>query len=303
MLDPRALYTVEDDVWASVAGTRPTLVHLLEGYVDAGQVAKQLSEHLLGTLNPELMVTFDHDQLHDYRSRRPAMVFDTNTWVDLTDYRLAIHKVTDASGRVFLLLSGPEPDTQWNRAARAILDIARDLDVPELVSAQGVPMGVPHTRPILVTGHATDPELVKDNPVWIDRVTVPGSFSSMLEYLSGQEGRLGRGFVAHVPHYLAPGAYVPAALAVLDHLRGTTGLDLPPGEMATLGLQTLAQLEDEVASDGELGPLVSALEQQYDELQESGKRSVPSADEIGAAVEQFLAEQEDDEGEPGATHQ
>ena len=39
MLDPRALYTIEDDVWASVEGTRPTLVHLLDGYVDAGQVA------------------------------------------------------------------------------------------------------------------------------------------------------------------------------------------------------------------------------------------------------------------------
>ncbi len=303
MLDPRALYTVEDDVWATVAGTRPTLVHLLEGYVDAGQVGKQLSEHILGTMNPELLVTFDHDQLHDYRSRRPAMVFDTNTWTSLTDYRLAMHKVTDASGQVFLVLSGPEPDTQWNRATAAVLGIIEELDVPLLVTAQGVPMGVPHTRPVLVTGHATDPELVQDNPVWIDRVTVPGSFSAMVEWQAGQTGRLGRGFVAHVPHYLAPGQYAPGALAVLDRIRQATGLDIPPGELATLALQTLAQLEGEVESDGELGPLVKALEQQYDELQASGRPSVPSADEIGAAVEQFLAEQGDDPEEGRAPHQ
>lgn len=296
MLDPRALYTVEDDVWNSVAGTRPTLVHFLEGYVDAGQVARQLGEHIRESFTSELMVTFDHDQLHDYRSRRPAMVFDTNTWTNWTDYQLAIHKVTDASGRTFLLLNGPEPDMQWNRAAAAVMGIVEQLDVPLLVTAQGVPMGVPHTRPVLVTGHATDPELVTDNPVWIDRVTVPGSFSGMLEWQAGLTGRLGRGFVAHVPHYLAPGSYAPGALAVLDKIRAATGLDIPPGELATLALQTLSQLEGEVESDGELGPLVKALEQQYDELQSSQRPTVPSADEIGAAVEQFLAEQ-DDKGE------
>ena len=297
MLDPHSLYTIEDDVWGSVAGTRPTIVHLLEGYVDAGQVARQLAEHLLGSLEAEVMVTFDHDQLHDYRSRRPAMVFDTNTWTSLTDYQLKIHKVTDASGKVFLLLSGPEPDTQWNRATAAILEIVEQQDVQLLVTAQGVPMGVPHTRPILVTSHSTDPELVQDNPVWIDRVTVPGSFSAMLEWKAGQSGRLGRGFVAHVPHYLAPGTYAPGALAVLERIRQTTGLDIPPGDLAPLALQTLAHLEGEVESDGELGPLVKALEQQYDEMQATGRPRVPSADEIGAAMEQFLAEQDDDKDE------
>ncbi|MDO5535058.1 MAG: PAC2 family protein [Propionibacteriaceae bacterium] len=300
MLDPRALYTIEDDAWAGVQGTRPTLVHLLEGYVDAGQVARQLSEHLLDSLDNELLVTFDHDQLHDYRSRRPPMVFDTNTWTSLTDYRLAIHRVTDASGRPFLLLSGPEPDTQWNRACAAVLQIVDALGVGHLISAQGVPMGVPHTRPVLVTGHATDPEVVGENPVWIDRVTVPGSFASMLEYRAGQAGVLGQGFVAHVPHYLAPGSYAPGALAVLDRIRAATDLDLPPGELATLALQTMSQLETEMESDSELGQLVSALEQQYDEIQASGRPNVPSADEIGAAVEQFLAEQDDDE--PGSGH-
>ncbi|MFP5415754.1 MAG: PAC2 family protein [Actinomycetes bacterium] len=301
MVDPRTLYTVEQDVWDSVVGTQPVLIHLLEGYVDAGQIAKQLSEHLLATCSHQLMVTFDHDQLHDYRSRRPPMVFDTNTWVSMTDYRLAIHKVTDAAGHAFLLLSGPEPDTQWNAASRAVLDIVHGLDVSQLVTAQGVPMGVPHTRPVLVTGHATDPELVQDNPVWIDRVTVPGAFTAVLELRAGQEGRLGRGFVAHVPHYLAPGTYAPAALAALEQLRAATGLDLPPGELAAAALQTLSRLEEEVDADGELGPLVKALEEQYDELQASGRPSVPSADEIGAAVEQFLAEH-DDEGDLGGPH-
>lgn len=295
-MEPSPLYTVDEQVWASVVGTRPVLVHLLEGFVDAGHVARQLAEHLRETCQAEEMVTFDLDVVHDYRARRPPMTFDTNTWTGITEYRLAIDKLTDASGRTFLLLSGPEPDTVWNRMTQAVLGIASDLDVSMLVTAQGVPMGVPHTRPTLVTGHATDPELVKDNPVWIDRVTVPGSFSAVLEYRSGESGRLARGYVAHVPHYLAPGTYVPGAMAVLDRIRTDTGLDLPPGDLATLALQTLSTLESEVQADDELRPLVEALEKQYDELEEQGRGGVPSADEIGAALEEFLARRED--GEP-----
>lgn len=300
-MDPRLLYTTDPDGWDAVAGERPVLIHLLEGYVDAGHITRQLSDHFLKNLEHQPVVTFDHDQLHDYRSRRPHLVFDTNTWVSMTDYELVLHRVVDESGRSFLLLTGPEPDTQWNRAVAAILGIARELEVSQLLTAQGVPMGVPHTRPVLVTAHATDPELVQDNPVWIDHVTVPGSFSAMLELRAGQAGLLGRGFVAHVPHYLAGGSYVPGALAILEQFRAVTGLDLPVGDLPSLSLATLAQLEDEVAKDAELGPLVSALEAQYDEMKATGRPSVPSIDEIGAAVEQFLAEQHDDGG-PDATH-
>ncbi|MFV0405243.1 MAG: PAC2 family protein [Propioniciclava sp.] len=295
MLDPQQLYTVHEQARAHLGDSTPVMLHLLEGYVDAGQVSHQVSEHLLDTLDHELLAEFDHDQLHDYRSRRPPMVFDTNTWVSLTDFSLALHRVTDSSGADFLLLTGPEPDTQWNRATAAILGLADELKVTQIITAQGVPMGVPHTRPILVTEHATNPEVVQDNPVWIDRVTVPGSFTGMVEYGAGKQGLLGRGLVAHVPHYLAPGTYIPAAITVLERIQNLTGLTLPTGGLASQAQSTMAQLADEVAGDGELGPLVSQLEQQYDDMQANGRMFVPSADEIGAAAEQFLIDRGDHE--------
>lgn len=301
MLDPRQLYTVMSDVRARLTNPHPLMFHLLEGYVDAGQISRQLSEYLVEHCEHEVLAEFDHDQIHDYRSRRPSMVFDTNTWVSLTDYALTIELLTDAQGVQFLLLSGPEPDTQWNRACTAILDLAQELGVDQIVSAQGIPMGVPHTRPVLVTGHATDPELVSGNPAWIDRVTVPGSFTSMVEFRAGERGMLGRGYVAHVPHYLAPGTYPPAALAVLERMRDVTGLDLPVDPLVADSEETMTRLAEEVASDNELGPLVAQMERQYDELEASGRTQVPSADEIGAAVERFLAEHGEGDG-PDAAH-
>ena len=292
VLDPRLLYTVNPGVWDSLAGHRPVLLHLLEGYIDAGSVIHTASRYLLEQCEHEVLVEFDHDQLHDYRSRRPQMVFDTNHWVSMTDYSLAIHKVTDAAGTPFLLLTGPEPDTQWNRTCAAILGIAERLGVDALIAASGVPMTVPHTRPTLVTAHATDPGLASGNPMWIDRVQIPGSFSHMLEFRAGEAGLVGRGFVAHVPHYLAQTSFPQATAAVLARISEVTGLVIPTDELQERIATNLATIASETADDTEFPAVVAALEEQYDQLSASGAARVPSAEEIGAAVEQFLAEQD-----------
>jgi len=292
VLDPRLLYTFNPELWASVRGTSPALIHLLDGYIDAGSVSHSAGRYLLEVCEHEVLVEFDHDQLHDYRSRRPQMVFDTNQWVSMTDYSLVIHRLLDDSGKPFLLFTGPEPDTQWNRASAAVLGIAERLEVSRLMTVAGVPMAVPHTRPTLVTAHATDPETVSGNPMWIDRVQLPGSFSHVLEYRAGQAGMLAQGFVAHVPHYLAQTAFPQATDAVLRRMAAAADLDLPLDELSERIAANLSSIDSETAEDADFPAVVQALEEQYDRLSDSGAASVPSAEEIGAAVEQFLAEQD-----------
>lgn len=293
MLDPRLLYTFDPEVWAGLSGARPVLIHLFEGYVDAAAVSRNLAAHILATCEHEVLAEFDHDQLHDYRSRRPQMVFDTNTWVAMTDFSLLLHKVTDADGTPFLLLTGPEPDTQWRRMAHAVLGIAERLDSALLLTGSGVPMAVPHTRATLVTSHSTDPERAGGNPLWIDRIQIPGSFSAMLEYRGGQTGLTGLGFVAHVPHYLSQATFPQATAAVLRRMNEAAGLSIPVGALDDEAEQQLATIQAEVQDDSEFPAVLAALEEQYDQLAQSGRAAVPTADEIGAAVEQFLAEQDD----------
>ena len=47
MLDPRLLYQFDPALWESMRGTRPVLLHLLDGYIDAGQVGRTLVEQLM----------------------------------------------------------------------------------------------------------------------------------------------------------------------------------------------------------------------------------------------------------------
>ena len=290
MLDPRELYTVHEDVLDGLAGHRPVLVHQLDGFVDAGQAGRLLAAHLIEQLDSEVVAVFDHDQLHDYRSRRPAMIFDTNQWRSYADLQLRLLKMTDEQGEVFLLLSGPEPDVQWERLSAAVIGLVEQLDVRLTVTLHGIPMAVPHSRPITATAHATDPELVQGYRSWIDRVEVPASFTGLLEYRLGQLDRKAMGFAAHVPHYLAQATFPQAALALTRQLSQATGLAIPLEPLAEAAAGNLTDINNEMAQSAEVQELVATLEQQYDAMVADASQQVPSADEIGAEFERFLAE-------------
>ncbi|HYI57361.1 MAG TPA: PAC2 family protein [Microlunatus sp.] len=292
MMDPRLLYTVHDDVLAGLAGHRPVLVHQLDGFVDAGQAGRILTANLIEQLDSEVVAEFDHDQLHDYRSRRPAMVFDTNQWKSYADLQLRLHKLTDEQGEVFLLLSGPEPDVQWERLAAAVVGLVERLDVRLVVTLHGIPMAVPHTRPITATAHATDPELVQGHRSWIDRVEVPASFTGLLEFRLGQHDRKAMGFAAHVPHYLAQAAFPEAALTLTRLLSNATGLAVPLEPLEKASASNMTDIDTEMAQSAEVQELVSTLEQQYDAIAADASQQVPSADEIAAEFEKFLADRD-----------
>jgi predicted ATP-grasp superfamily ATP-dependent carboligase len=295
MMDPADLYTVDEAVAAKMAQAHPVLITQLDGFVDAGQAGRLLSAHLLENLEHEVLAEFDHDQLHDYRSRRPAMIFDTDRWKSYADLHLRLHRIVDEQGEVFLLLSGPEPDVQWERFSAALVGLVERLGVRLTVNVHGIPMAVPHTRPVTLTAHATDPALVQGYRSWIDRVEVPASFPGLLEFRLGQLDRKAMGFAAHVPHYLAQAAFPEAALTLTRSLNQATGLAVPLEPLEKASVDNLADIATEMASSTEVQELVATLEQQYDVLKaEQQSDPVPSAEEIAAEFEKFLADREKD---------
>ncbi len=292
MMDPRHLYTLHKDVFDSLVAHRPVLIHQLEGFVDAGQAGRLFTAHLLEHLEHEVVAEFDHDQLHDYRSRRPTMVFDTNQYTSVEEISLRLYRVVDSQGEVFLLLTGPEPDVQWERFSSALMGLIEQLDVRLSVTAHGIPMAVPHTRPITMTAHATHPALIKGYRSWIDRVQLPASFGALLEVRLGQLDRKAMGFAAHVPHYLAQSAFHSATLSLTRTLNQTTGLAVPLEPLEKLAEENLQEINDEMGTSTEVQELVAQLEAGYDAMAAEGHEPLPSADEIGAEFERFLAEQD-----------
>ncbi|MDR1431373.1 MAG: PAC2 family protein, partial [Propionibacteriaceae bacterium] len=113
-----------------------------------------------------------------------------------------------------------------------------------------------------------------------------------LEYQGGKLGLLGSGFVAHVPHYLSQTTFPQALVEVLRKVNEFCGLEIPTQVLEERAQENLLTIAAETSEDQDFPTLVGALEQQYDRLKESGAASLPSAEEIGAVVERFLAEQD-----------
>ncbi len=310
MRDPNEIYEIDEDVAADlrrsseeVAGVGPVLLHVVNGFVDAGGAGQVATDHLQESFGSRRLATFDVDQLVDYRSRRPMMVFDSTTWSSYDEPQLVLDVVPDAAGRPFLLLHGSEPDVQWERYAAAVRQLVERFDVPLTIGINGIPMGIPHTRPLSLTAHATRAELVADHVSWLGTVQVPASVAALVELRLGQSGHDAMGFAVHVPHYLAQSSYPQASITALQAVEHATGLELNVHALETPAREALAEIERQVEASTEVGAVVRALEQQYDAFTEGRVRSnllsdasqIPTADEIGAEFERFLAQQGGDD--------
>jgi hypothetical protein len=296
VLDPHGLYELADDVPALDS---PVLIQALTGFVDAGSAIQLSREHLLEQLDGKVLATFDIDQLLDYRSRRPSMIFVEDHWESYEEPSLALHLLRDEVGTSFLLLAGPEPDLQWERFIAAVTGLIERLGVRMTVGLNSIPMAVPHTRPVSVTAHATDQRLLGDRESWLQRVQVPASVGNLLELRLGKSGHDAMGYAAHVPHYLAQTTYPAAAELLLDSVAASAGLVIPTALLHEAAGLVREEVDKQVAEDEQASRLVVALEQQYDaflrgrqgNLLADANGPLPTAEELGAELERFLAEQ------------
>ena len=295
-MQPEELYELDTDSTPEVDGAA-LLVHL-EGFMDAGAAGRLLTEHLLDAFEHTTVARFDTDRLLDYRSRRPLMTFDGGKWESYDAPELAVFKLADSKGKPFLLLTGPEPDHEWEAFVSATQSLAQHLGAGPMITYFGVPMGIPHTRPLGVITHATRPGLVTSKLPLPSKLQVPASASSLMEYRFGQAGKDAIGLVVQEPHYLSQAAYPTAALTLIDALTEVTGLDLPALELREAADRTNDLIDRQVAESAEVAELVQGLEAQYDaavahdgeNLLAEGEE-MPTAEELAAAFEQFLAEQ------------
>lgn len=280
---------------------RSVLVHAFTGFLDAGG-ATAMASRLLQSREHRLLATFDVDEVLDYRARRPVLTFVTDHFAAVDMPQIALHEVLDDAGTPFLLLSGPEPDYQWQRFSAAIVDLVRTTGTTLTVGLSAIPWPAPHTRPLGITIHGNVASLV-EAPHTAGNIQVPGHIGGLIELSLSQAGENAIGIATHVPHYLGQFEYPAAAIAMVEALSQATGLVLPVDDLRAPASRAEGEIAQQLQNNEEFVTIVRALEQQYDqmaalrtgnaaggasELAPEGR--VASGDEIAAQVEQFLAD-------------
>ena len=277
--------------WAAPAVpqlNRPVLVVSFSGLFDAAEVATSATSWLSTGRVVETLAMIDPDGFFDFQQHRPtvALVDDhrvlswpTNEFFALRDSS-ATHDV--------IVLTGVEPDVRWRTFVDAIVEVVTTSKCELVVTVGAIPEAIPHTRTPVVFGSTATPGLATklglSRPQYQGPTGVVGVLHERLESLDIPTVALRVG----VPHYLTNARHPRSTAALLRHLEHVLGFPTNHAGLEAEIDQWLELHERAVASDAQAFTFVKMMERDFDRRAEL---AVPSADDLGAAFEEFLKEQ------------
>jgi hypothetical protein len=166
---------------------------------------------------------------------------------------------------------------RWRSVVETVVDLAVRLGVREAYGLGAMPAAVTHRRAVPVHATLTSEAPAPAATVLRDDYVGPTGLQTTLLVALGQRGIPGTGLWAQVPHYVAGSPSPPAALALLEHLAATAGLDLTAIDELRRETEVYARrVEDGLVDRPDVAELVAAIEAEH------------PGDDLAAEVEQFL---------------
>lgn len=274
------------------------LLLAMQGYSDVGSTVSQLEDYFENHYETELLCVFDADDFLAYRARRPVLTFEIDHFTEYSPDQLSLQLSYDELGAPFLVLSGYEPDFKWNAFMREVEKLCELLEVSHTVWVQGLPMPVPHSRPILTIVSGSRQDLIEERSSWRPVSRISGSIAHALEYKLQTAGKSVSGFSLLLPHYLSDNAYPLALVAALENIMAATGLILAIDEVREEAREYNQKIDTQVQMDEDAQNTIGELTKNYDERAEETtdingfdveKDGAAYADRLVSELEDFLA--------------
>jgi len=266
----------------------PALVCAFAGWNDAASAATTALEAVAASLDSEVLARIDPEEFYDFQVNRPTirLVEGQTREIDWPANTLLSVRVPTAE-RDLVLLSGVEPNIRWRTFADSIVSAANRLGVELIVSLGALMADVAHTRPVPITGLASDPELVEQLGMSRSSYEGPTGIVGVVHDACRRHGMTSASLWAAVPHYVAAVPNPKAALALLRRLEGLTGIAVEASELEDASERFTEQVDQAVSANPEIEELVSNLEASQEEDYEVSQ-NMPSADDIAQEFQQFL---------------
>ncbi len=236
------------------------LVLAFSGWNDAGQSATYAARFLSEQLSATALASIDPEEFYDFTVARPQVRLVEGThrainWVTVEFRAATVAAIT----RDYIFGWGPEPHLKWKSFTGTLLELARETGVELVVTLGGYLAELLYTRPVPVTGFASDPDLLRRLDVGTTRYEGPTGIVGVLADACRTAGVPTLSLWAALPHYIAATPNPRGALALL--LRLTKFLELP---IDLTPLQTEAaefeqRVNEAVAADAQLSAYVREL--------------------------------------------
>jgi len=282
---------VPDIVWTDKPQlNRPVLVAAFKGWNDAGESASAALGFLLEQFDGEQIAAIDPEEFYDFTAVRPNVTLSDglSRVIEWPENSLHAARVPGAE-RDLVILQGVEPSLRWKSFCRLIIEAARELGVEMVITLGALLADVPHTRPVPITGLASDEELVERLGYERSTYEGPTGIVGVLHHTCSEEKIPSASLWASVPHYVAAAPNPKAALSLIRSFEGVAKIAIDATALEESSEDYERQVNAAVATDPDVKAFVERLEQTLDETQEEIEpEDLPSADSIARDFQRFL---------------
>jgi proteasome assembly chaperone (PAC2) family protein len=277
---------------------RPILIMAFGGWNDAAESATTAVKYLGTSFHAQKFAEIDPEEFYHFGLSRPYVRFKQGsetereiTW-PTTEFSIA---QTPELARDVIVGVAVEPHLRWKTYCSLVLELARSCDVGLVLTLGALLAEVPHTRPVRLSGSASDPELGARLGVRPTRYEGPTGIVGVLNTICREQGFAWASLWANVPHYISGIENPKATLALLRRVAPLVGATLDTNDLDEAGKQFDTNLKEIVAQNNKIANYVKKLEARDTEEPApgapGGQSDLPPAAELVAEIEQFLRQQ------------
>jgi proteasome assembly chaperone (PAC2) family protein len=274
---------------------RPVVITAFSGWNDAAESATIAARYLATTFHAEKFAEIDPETYYHFGLSRPYVRFKSGSETEreivwpATEFSIA-HPAELA--RDLVVGVAIEPHLRWKTYCAAVLELARRCEATLVLTLGALLAEVPHTRPIRLTGGASDPELAARLGLRATRYEGPTGIVGVLNAICREQGMATATLWANVPHYISgienPRATLALVQRVLTLLHGTADLS----DLEEAVRQFDHNLGEIVSQNEKIAAYVKKLESRDAEVDQPSvppaQSDLPPASELVAEIEQFL---------------
>jgi proteasome assembly chaperone (PAC2) family protein len=265
----------------------PAMACAFRGWNDAADAASTALTHVISAAGARQFARIDPEDFYDFQNTRPRirMVDGQTRSIEWPDVKLFEARIPRAP-RDLVLLIGTEPSYRWRAFTGLIVELAEAIGVQLVVTLGALLADVPHTRPINVTGLASDPSLVARLGLSPSSYEGPTGIVGVLHGACHTGGLPSASLWAAVPHYVAAAPNPRAALALVRKLEGLVGVAIDGTALEAAAVDYDRQVNAAVQSDPDVQAFVERLERAAGD--EGEEEELPSGESIARDLQRFL---------------
>jgi hypothetical protein len=275
---------------------RPALLLAFAGWNDAAEAATNAARLLRTAWGGEPVATLDPEEFFHFGLTRPHVRLVPGTldreilWPEM-EFALC----GEASlARDVVIGVGFEPHLRWKTYCAAVLELARELEIGLIVTLGALLAEVPHTRPIRLSGFATDPELAALLGVRPTRYEGPTGIVGVLAAAARTAGFATASLWANVPHYISAVENPHATLALVRRVSRLLDGPVDLAELEAAAAQFDTQLAEVLAQNRKVAGYVRRLESKDLEAEDQPAEppgELPDTRQLVDEIERFLRQQ------------